>query len=291
MSKSQKIKEHVFDVAYNETIDLRNQSNHPSAFVYSEIFKSALLDAKVGHGRIQPGYPLGKDGMAPMQIAAESALRSREAKIDRIIDVLSEHYRFVQPKNAAEWLGMPVDHGLSEYPAWAGVYPWRARTIDSFRRAHENETNRVNKDLGICCEIDQGWSLCGPTDKEKTILESNRVMELLLRMQEEGYCRTNEPDGDIRATALVNEEGEWRWIVTAGGNHRAQIAAALGYEELVINVNLVIFRSDAKYWPHVTDGLYTEREALSVFDNYFEGNPPPVTAEWLRHIPMIKNGR
>ncbi|MEW6655181.1 MAG: ParB/Srx family N-terminal domain-containing protein, partial [Bacteroidota bacterium] len=110
--------------------------------------------------------------------------------------------------------------------------------------------------------------------------EALRIEYVLKQVYNKGYMRWNSSEGDVRATALVNESGEWRWLITAG-NHRASAASALGYEEIPIRVNLVISRTHVKYWPHVVNGLYSEEDALKVFDNYFDGIPPNVTEDWI----------
>jgi hypothetical protein len=38
---------------------------------------------------------------------------------------------------------------------------------------------------------------------------------------------------------------------------------------------------DVAYWPHVENGLYTENDALKVFDQYFEGIPSSITHKWI----------
>ena len=112
------------------------------------------------------------------------------------------------------------------------------------------------------------------------LAEAERVLYVLTRIQQSGYSRHDGPDGDVRATALVNERQEWRWLITAG-NHRASAAAALGMPSIPVRVNLVISRADAPYWKHVVDGLYSLDDALAVFDNFFDGRPVGSTRPWL----------
>lgn len=40
-------------------------------------------------------------------------------------------------------------------------------------------------------------------------------------------------------------------------------------------------RNYVKYWSNVANGLYSEYDALEVFDRYFEGITPPITFKWL----------
>ena len=129
------------------------------------------------------------------------------------------------------------------------------------------ENKAVGRDVGIS----DGWLFCGPVSNEKIEIEAERLLYVLRRIEKSGYQRSDEIDGDVKATALVGENSEWRWLITAG-NHRASAAAAL-----------------AAYWKHVVDGVFSQAAAVDVFDNYFNATPPKVLAPWLDRNLKIDN--
>lgn len=266
-------------------IDLRSTSNHPLSFRYSEIYDCALLDGRLEHGRSQPSLEASRS--TPFVKSARAAISfglDHPDAIHAAAEVLRRYYEMVVPRNAAEWLnlGSPHSSRLEHTPPWGAVFPWRARTQESYQQAYENAALSENKRVGQAAGIAEGWLFCGPVSERKIMIESERIINVLRSMVRSGYTRNNTPDGDIRATALINDDDEWRWLITAG-NHRASAAAALDFEAIPVRINLAISRSDVKYWKHVQEGLYSIDEALSIFDTIFQAQPTSITSEWLNH--------
>lgn len=272
------------DITYAQNLmDLRGGTNHPLSLRYSEIFTSALLQAEFRHGRAQPGVAL--DTNSPFVDAALVAIKNgldHANTPEMMKDCLRHYYNHVQPQHAAEWLGMLPDSesSLKAAPPWGAVFPWRARSQASYQAAYEKAAYEENLVVGKKHGIEQGWLFCGPVSEEKIQIEAERILYVLRRISEEGYQRSNSSDGDVRATALVDENNDWRWLITAG-NHRAAAAAALGYSSIPVRVNLVISRQDVDWWKHVVEGLFTRDEALSIFDNFFYARPGAILLPWL----------
>lgn len=262
-------------------LDLRFTTNHPLTLRYSEIYNHALVVGCFAHGRVQPGLSLS--GQTPFLSSARVAVAHGLEKSD-VLDVMQEslrrYYEQVRPQSATHWLGLESTNELSNTPPWGAVFPWRARTIDSYRKAYEEAAWAENRAVGREVGITDGWLFCGPVSDEKIRIEAERILYVLRRIRANGYQRSDEGDGDVKATALINERHEWRWLITAG-NHRASAAAALGMKSIPIRVNLVISRADVNYWKHVTDGLYNPEDALYVFDNFFNGDPAGAVRQWV----------
>ncbi|MDG5766708.1 hypothetical protein QA596_04450 [Balneolales bacterium ANBcel1] len=267
--------------------DLRNRGGHPLSLLYSEIYSAAVLTGRLQHGRSQPGFSL--KGASPFYLSALAGFRHGLEKpdvFDVIRDVLRVYYEKVVPEHAAEWLGMQVaeSHVFRQNPPWAAVFPWRARSIESYRQAYEKAAIEENRSVGIMDrDIQDGWLFCGPVSEAKMDVEARRIGNVLKSIKDQSYCRSDESDGDARATALVKSNGEWRWLLTAG-NHRAAAASALGYDSIPIRVNLVIDREHVDFWPHVRNGNYTREQALEFFDRVFEAESPPITKSWNQFV-------
>lgn len=262
-------------------LDLRQATNHPLSLRYSELHDNAVLDGVFAHGRAQPSLSLA--GQTPFVNTARCALAhgvDRPDTLDHMMGILRGYYDLVRPGNAAAWLGLLNVQGLLDQPPWAAVFPWRARSVASYRQAYEHAALAENQAVGRDVGIEDGWLFCGPVSDEKIRIEAERILHVLTSIQQTGYSRHNGSDGDVRATALVNERQEWRWLITAG-NHRASAAAALGMTSIPVRVNLVISRADAPYWKHVVEGLYSVDDALAVFDNIFDARPVSSTRAWL----------
>lgn len=271
----------------NKVLDLRESTNHPLSLLYSEIYDAVVVNAMLKHGRSQPGFSI--KGNSPFHLSAKAAVEyglHKEDCVKQIKEVFQNYYDSVTPENAAKWLGINFEEGHQFYsqPPWGAVFPWRARSIVSYRMTYERAAIDENKAIGYDGKgIEEGWLFCGPVSEEKIQIESERMAFVLKSIHEKGYQRSNENDGDAKATALVRKSGEWRWILTAG-NHRASAASALGFKQIPIRINLVVNRSQAEYWPHVVDGTFKKNEALTYFDMVFKGETPPITKSWNKNI-------
>ncbi|TVR84855.1 MAG: hypothetical protein EA412_00110 [Chitinophagaceae bacterium] len=269
-------------------IDLRKTTNHPISFLYSEIFNNALLDSRIAYGRSQPGFSLDKNSNSIFVIAAKKAVEfglQKKGIEEYLKSIYSKYYELVVPHNAADWLGLDFSKNSVFYsePPWSAVFPWRARSVESYKNAYVKAAIKENEVLGKNLTIKDGWLFCGPVSAEKLEIEVERILYVLRSIQKNGYQRDSSSDGDAKATALVNTDGDWRWLLTAG-NHRASAAAALGYDSIPIRVNLVIIRDQVKFWPHVVNNNFSIEEALTFFDRVFSGNGPEITKNWEKFV-------
>lgn len=281
-----------YPASLSNLIDYRNVDSHPLHLTYSELYSAIVLDGDFIHGRSQPGYVMSKT--SPFVYAACQAVNyglEKQDVLEKMTESLKNFYELIQPSSAAQWLGLrnPSNKLLNDAPPWAAVYPWRARTLDSYQKAYEKAALHENIAVGRDIGIEDGWLFCGPVSEEKCLIEASRILFVLRQISKYGYKRDNSPDGDVRATALVGDDNTWRWLITAG-NHRASAASALGYKSIPIRVNLVIRRCDFDYWPRVVDGLYTKKEALQIFDSYFSGKPSLIAEPWRKYLNKFRQG-
>lgn len=286
---------HTFEENHNPDktnfiFDVRNTSNHPLSLKYAEIYKACLINCSPSIIRSQPGFSLSEYSpfvYAIKQVVNEDSLTETEM-INRIEKVFFEYYNLVQVKNASEWFGIDNEF-LTKQPPWGAVYPWRARSIKSYRNAFEKAAIHENNAIGHeGVDISDGWLFNGPVSKQKIRIESERMLYIFKRVKKFGYQRSNENDGDPKATALVSENGDYRCILT-GGNHRTSVATALGHSAIPIRVNLVIRRDEVDYWPQVVDGIFTKKEALKVFDCYFNAQPPNYVNDWIEFAKKLND--
>src|SRR5690606_18181546 len=135
----------------------------------------------------------------------------------------------------------------------------------------ENDQYGIKSDESL--EIDQA-------SEEKIKMETERVINLVTSIKQNGYdTQSNDPIGCI---VLVHED-KWKWLVR-GGQHRASVLAALGYDKIPVLVRRIVRREDVCYWPNVQSGIFTQKQALMVFDKLFAAEPPPVAKDWVDYV-------
>jgi hypothetical protein len=111
---------------------------------------------------------------------------------------------------------------------------------------------------------------------EKGELEFRTLVQLTESIRKKGYLRSDGPDGDILGTPLIDPVKGVRFLVWTG-KHRIAVLAALGFEYVPLRISFVRAPrlTEAAYWPHVRNGLFTREQATTLFDRIFEGLPPP----------------
>ena len=262
----------IFSENNNGVVDLSHGDYNPLLLKYSEVFRTSLHKVKMSYGRVLPGYSLSNN--PPFKAACDKVRNFTSPDNIRYVlrRRLKKVYEDYRPQSFSDFFGIDFSsQQLQLCEPWAGVLPWRARSLDGYRERVMEGTLHDNLKQGYPgMGIDKGWASCGPVSKEKLDIEVERLALLINSVRLCGYKRSFSEDGDIVATALIGENYDWRWLVTSG-HHRACVVASLGYEDLKVRVNSVVLRSEYMFWPHVIDGLYTPAEALSVFDTIYKG--------------------
>lgn len=248
---------------------LDDSQNHPLIMRYGEIFEAAIINVDINHGRYNPGFLINKHHFfnAVLKMKRENA-----SDLYRLCRAeIKGFYSSFTPKNVNEWFGLKLkNESLGNSPPWFGVLPWRARSPESYAIAIEKGAIKDNSRYGLEKGIVGGWTFCGPVVDEKIDLEAMRFVEVFNSVVENGYLRSDDADGDIKCTALINSDNDWRWMVTSG-YHRAAVLAGLGYKKIPVRVNLVVKLDESSFWPHVMDGTYKEEEAKFIFNKIFNG--------------------
>src|SRR5690606_4329352 len=115
---------------------------------------------------------------------------------------------------------------------------------------------------------------------EKVRIESQRLLNLLTSIRKKGY-EQQYPD-TLGCFILVSGKN-YKWYVQ-GGQHRAAVLAALGRETIPVYVRQIVRREDVSFWPNVQSGIFSEEQALIIFDRLFVGNPPILAQNWIDFV-------
>lgn len=193
---------------------------------------------------------------------------------ERTQDILDAYYKTWRPESAAEILGLPSSHELAKFPALAAIFPWFRMTPGAYLEAMEIgikgyflQNNMA--DWGLA----DGHTQWGPVSKRKLESEVNRFDRIVKFVG--GMNDKLERCPPILGVLLENDEtGEWVFDIR-DGLHRAAIFSAFGMERVrvqtVPDISPTVKRSESASWPRVQDGLFTEGEALAIFDAYVGG--------------------
>lgn len=197
---------------------------------------------------------------------------------------LHDYYSKCHPWSAADVTAVSVLHELAMYPPLAAVLPWWQVTPEQALSAAEAQViHGLDRD-GLLWGITDGCSQFGPVSKRRIIHEVGLIQAAVNGIREDN--RRNLRDTGDPGTVLSNFsmliDDQWGeeiapFCVMIGGIEDARkvaAMAAIGYSDVSIVVGPTtptVRRSEASTWHHVQTGLFTEEEAVAVFDAYMSG--------------------
>ena len=236
--------------------------------------EAALMSLPMYQGLTMPRFALSGANCHPFITALQklNMLENEDFSSDLswLINEMGRFYEQYQPRNALALLEIQDLRSttLEHIPAYAAVLPWDCVTHQQELKSKLKSVQVENALAGYGLDITHGWAWSGPVSSQKLTVEAKRLLKVFRSIQSNGYLRSNNPDGDISASLLVNDNGNIKWQARVG-QHRTIALAALNYDEVPIKITRVIKRSNVKSWGNVASGLFSSAQALAVFDNHF----------------------
>ena len=274
-------------ISNKKLVDARESSNDPRAAYYENYFQiPVLITAKLSDGRGLDIFSLSKDSIHPF---ISSIRQLKNVDKDGIKKVLTNYYQEVTPTNPLDWLGVSdysYDSPLKAFPAWNTLLPWENISIDIKSAERTICALQDNKEHGKKLDISFGWRNFGPVSDDILELETNRVWSLYKSIKNNGFIRGDHQSGDIGAVVLMKADGSWRWLVESGGQHRAAILGALGYQSTPIRIWKIVREEDVMIWPAVIKGYYSVGQAIQIFNNIFDADVQNITTNWSNYLKV-----
>lgn len=193
---------------------------------------------------------------------------------------LETYYDRVQPRTAADLLGLPGVAKLEGIEALSADLPWLASPGEQVKEKRALMMAADSEDFGPPLTLDDGWNNIGPVSKAKADLEIRRIFAVVDSLARNGYT-VDAPSNHVLGFLLRNEDDHA--AVIWGGEHRIPALAALGYESvpLLFFPHRIADRRAVDTWPAVREGALSREQALQVFDRIFSGQLPAyVQAAW-----------
>jgi hypothetical protein len=114
---------------------------------------------------------------------------------------------------------------------------------------------------------------CGPSTDSFIDEEYRRILNLYGKLETFGYKPWSRGNSFIGGTFLINRYGQRRFVVLQG-NHRMAILAHLGLKKISVrSIPGFFFRiheTDVRKWSFVRNGMFNEKEALEIFNMFFD---------------------
>ncbi len=216
-------------------------------------------------------FPCGSDSFHPFI----TALRYKDNEI------LRDYFKLVQPSSVGELFEIYRKTPAAVMPALNYVYPWDGDPSDDIYQYRKKFISKENKSHGGSGNY-EGWHHFGPVSENKVALEFQRLEHIYGNIKENGYVRSDKPDGDI-AGILLFRDNDYCAVISKG-HHRIAALAALGVDEIPLRIGVnrrsYVDRADFMKWPGVVSSAFLPEEALKIFDRIFEGRQPAFCEAW-----------
>ena len=189
---------------------------------------------------------------------------------------LQEFYDVFSPDSAAQLLGVSIrcdaeSCALANLPPSHYVLPWEREHVSAAARRRRNQVHAEHR-RAVGGETDSGYPHWGPNSEHFCLTELKRLRHVYRSIKENGYSHLIRDTVGIRCT--LAHGNEMRYVVRKG-HHRVAALSALGESQVRVRFNerwpAVVDRDHAEFWPQVRSGLFTEHEAITVFDRLFAG--------------------
>lgn len=263
----------VVDATQNAPEDLRGKIKDPRLAKYAARSPLFLIDAEVHKCTAFFRFSCGRDGNNPFIQTVKDYLKNGNI---RYSGSKLEHYYNDSPANVAEMYSLEgeLHEDLLTFPPGCVVFPWENCGMAARKEFREVQVKRETNRRGNKLSFQDGYGFVGPTNKERGELEVSTLVELTKSIQKNNYNRGNGHNEDIKASVLINGN-DYQYFIK-DGNHRITVLSALGHETapvrvLPTSIPAFIYRGEAKFWPNVRNGIYTESQALKIFDTIFAG--------------------
>ena len=182
---------------------------------------------------------------------------------------LERYFENVQPKNVAEVLKLRSKRPWHHDHPLTWVMPWQPKNPESARKARIATMKAECRRFGFAdySEVD-GYKGFGPVSNALLDVETERLTQIYDSLEEHGFQSSH---GFTTARLFI--AGRQYLVSPDAGWHRIAAMIALGHKAVpmrfVQSTLNVVRREDVAFWPGVQSELFSEDEALVVFDRGF----------------------
>jgi hypothetical protein len=262
-------------------VDLRNVTeNALEAYYRAPRGAGFVIDLRLDRMRTfgSLGFSCASEGGSPF---VKTLLAYEQGRCRTYQDSpLRRFYESWQPANLAESLLIDPSRAgrdLLALPPIPWLVPWSSGADwDRWIGKAQAQVARRARRLGDAYALSR---FSGPVSERYGERRFANLINVYRSIRRGGYG----PASHIRANLLVRD-GECRALIS-DGNHRAAALAAAGFDTVPVWVAgrdkygpPVIWRGDAASWPAVRSGLFSQAQAVAVFDRVFDANVP--LPEW-----------
>ena len=198
---------------------------------------------------------------------------------------LERHWAAWTPSSLAEYLGL--DAGtchplLARTPPVHDILPWSP--ADRIAYMQEGRWMRRPDHRALCESGAPPARSCGPKPEWFGTARFARLVSIYESIKRYGYqvqegsAKHSSPQHVVASCFLKGCEVR---LVIADGQHRAAALTALGYETVPAVVHssslraaVMVRRGEVTSWPLVRSGIFSDAQALSIFDRIFDAVPP-----------------
>jgi hypothetical protein len=185
-----------------------------------------------------------------------------------LVQQLKAYYLAQSTMTCSEIVQLPNNKTLREYPAWALSMPWEKISIEHKFNSYPSMLFRSRRQHSLSFLVEKNDEIMKVMHSEKGAKSQiQQTLNLLESVNSVGMLSNFKPP----QIHILRKGNEWRWIMSGDGNHRAYLSFCIGMEHFRVEILDWIERDRVNDWYNVKNKVYSEQEALQLFDKVFEG--------------------
>tara|TARA_B100000989_G_scaffold297677_2_gene284287 strand:- start:370 stop:1257 length:888 start_codon:yes stop_codon:yes gene_type:complete len=183
------------------------------------------------------------------------------------------------PRNAYEYFGLknkPKNKDLLKDPIDVPL-PWEILSQKGWSRMHRKSLKIENSNYKLFSGKMSGWACSGNISNANAKSHFERLKKIVFSIRDKEYIRSNKSDGDIQVKLLFKDKLTEPIFQVFAGGHRVSAYGAFRPNTMPVRISRskihMVKRWESKEWFNVKNNLFTEEEALIVFDRIYKGVP------------------
>lgn len=252
-------------------LDTLNMMEKAGKFAFTsklKLIKRSRIEVPLKLGHSCRGEAFSKKMRDPMYMAFCELKLDNEDSIADFTDLFLSFLKTNVNKSWSDFLPLSNQNAYGAFPSWTICLPWE-------QVAPKTKLKEYPKSLFDNRSCYHEAFSSSPTDSfqnlafSKLVAESHakQSFELLTSIKTLGWA----PSSDVPTAYILKDDDNWRWMMAGQGNHRMYAMNVLNFNHVPIEVKMVVNKASVKNWYNVKNGVFTQSEALDIFDLIFHG--------------------
>lgn len=192
---------------------------------------------------------------------------------------LFEFFKNWSPSNAYDYFGLkdkPNNKDLLKNPIDV-PFPWEMLSQKDWSKMHRKSLKIEDSNYKMFSGKMSGWACSGSISDANAKSHFERLRKVVFSIRDNQYIRSDKSDGDVQVKLFFKDKSSQPIFQVFAGGHRISAYGAFSPSKVPVRISrnkiFMVKRWESKDWFNVKNKLFTEEEALMIFDRIYKGVP------------------